>query len=131
LLNEVQQTASEMSAVNGLSAMAASLATAVQSGREALAWLLEHGAQDRNEAGGASVNYMMLMGYLCGGWVMGRSALKANQLLAAGAGDESFLKTKQVTAQFYFEHLLPRTASYLATVVAGSGSMMALDEDQF
>lgn len=74
---------------------------------------------------------MMLMGYLCGGWVMGLSALKASHLLKAGGGDESFLSTKQVTAQFYFEHLLPRTGSYLATVKSGSGSIMALDAEQF
>jgi len=131
LLDEIQETARNMSAVDSLSGMAASLKAAVQSGREAIAWVLEHGAQDRNAVGGASVNYMMLMGYLCGGWVMGLSALKANQLLASGGGDESFLKTKQMTAKFYFEHLLPRTKSYLATVLAGSESMMALNEDQF
>ncbi len=131
LLDEIQETAKDMSAVDSLSGMAASLLKAVQSGRDAMAWLLEHAAQDRNAVGSASVNYMMLMGYLCGGWVMGLSALKANQLLASGGGDESFLKTKQVTAQFYFDHLLPRTASYLATVMAGSESMMALNEDQF
>jgi hypothetical protein len=93
--------------------------------------LLEKGSQDRNDAGGASVNFMMLMGYLCGGWVMGKSAIKATQLLAAGGGDEAFLKTKQVTTRFYFEHLLPRTAAYLATILAGSESMMALDAEQF
>jgi len=131
LLDEIQETAKDMSAVDSLSGMAASLMAAVQSGREAMAWVLEHGAQDRNAVGSASVNYMMLMGYLCGGWVMGLSALKANQLLASGGDDESFLKTKQMTAKFYFEHLLPRTASYQATVLAGSESMMALNEGQF
>jgi hypothetical protein len=35
------------------------------------------------------------------------------------------------TTQFYFEHLLPRSTSYLATVKAGSDSMMALDSEQF
>jgi hypothetical protein len=53
------------------------------------------------------------------------------QLLQAGGGDQAFLETKKVTAQFYFEHLLPRTASYLATVKSGSESMMALDAEQF
>lgn len=74
---------------------------------------------------------MMLMGYLCGGWVMGKSSLKATQLLEAGSGDVDFLKTKQVTAKFYYEHLLPRVSSYLATITAGSESIMALDVEQF
>jgi len=131
LLDEIQGTAEDMSGVESLAVMAGSLKNAVQAGREARAWLLEHGSQDRNAAGGASVNFMMLMGYLCGGWVMGKSALKAVQMLQADSSDVDFLKTKQVTSQFYFEHLLPRTAAYLTTIKAGIGSMMALDVDQF
>ena len=131
LLDEMQTTAVDMAGVDGLAAMAGDLKSAIGSGAEAKAWLLENGSQDRNAAGGASVNFMMLMGYLCGGWVMGQSALKATQLLENGDGDETFLKTKQITAQFYFDHLLPRITSYLAMIKAGSESMMALDAEQF
>lgn len=131
LLDEIQVVAKDMSGVDSLASMADSLTRAVETGSAARAWLLEFGSQDRNAAGGASVNFMMLFGYLCGGWIMGQSALKATQLLKAGGGDEAFLKTKQVTAQFYFDHLLPRTGSILATIKAGSESMMALDEEQF
>ncbi len=131
LLDEIHATADDMSEVNGLGGMAASLLKAVQSGREARAWLLEYANEDRNVAAGVSVNFMMMMGYLCGGWVMGKSALKAAALLEAGDGDRSFLTTKQITAQFYFDHLLPRCGSCFATVTAGSKSIMALDVEQF
>jgi hypothetical protein len=94
-------------------------------------WLLDHAKEDRHVAGAASVNYLMLLGYLCGGWVMGLSALKAEELLQAGAGDASFLTAKLVTARFYFEHLLPRAGACLVTMKAGSESMMALTEEQF
>jgi alkylation response protein AidB-like acyl-CoA dehydrogenase len=131
LLDEIQATAKDMSSEDSLVVMSDSLMKAVQAGGEAKAWLLEHGSQNRNGAGGVSVNFMMLCGFLCGGWIMGQSALKAVKLLQAGAGDESFLTTKQVTAQFYFDHLLPRTGSYLAMIKAGTESMMALDVEQF
>jgi len=131
LLEEILTIAEAMSAVDSLEVMGDALKNAVQCGEEARQWLLENGSKDRNAVGGASVNFMMLMGYLCGGWVMGASALKATQMLDAGSDDESFLQAKQVTAQFYFEHLLPRTLSYLATVKSGSESMMALDAEQF
>jgi alkylation response protein AidB-like acyl-CoA dehydrogenase len=131
LLDEIKATANELSAVDSLSGLAASLMDAVATGEDARAWLLKHASTDRNVAGGASVNFMMLMGFLCGGWIMGRSALKALQLLENDAGDEGFLKTKQVTAKFYFDHLLPRTGSYLAIIKSGSESMMALDVEQF
>jgi alkylation response protein AidB-like acyl-CoA dehydrogenase len=131
LLDEMQATAKEMSGVDSLATMADSLMRAVKTGGDARAWLLEFGSQDRNAAGGASVNFMMLMGYLCGGWIMGQSALKAIQLLESGGADEGFMNAKQVTARFYFEQQLPRTGSYLATIKAGSESMMALDQEQF
>ncbi len=131
LLDEIHATADDMSEVDGLKGMANALLNAVQSGREARAWLLEHSAQDRNVAAAVSVNFMMMMGYLCGGWVMGRSALKAAEIIESGSANQSFLQTKQITAQFYFDHLLPRCASCFATVKTGSNSIMALDIEQF
>ena len=131
LLDEIHGDAVAMSAVESLVTMSDSLKKAVDEGVQARAWLLEHGPKDRNAAGAASVNFMMLMGYLCGGWVMGKSALKATRLLEAGEGDGVFLKTKLVTARFYFEHLLPRAGAYLAAVKAGSESIMALEPEQF
>ena len=131
LLDEIHTTVEDMSAVESLAVMASSLKRALKAGAEARAWLLEHGSKDRNAVGAASVNFMMLMGYLCGGWVMGKSTLKATQMLEAGDSDTSFLTTKQITAQFYFEHLLPRTAVYETTIKSGTGSMMALDAEQF
>jgi alkylation response protein AidB-like acyl-CoA dehydrogenase len=131
LLDEIQATAEDMSNVESLTGMAASLKEAAQAGEEAMNWLLANAGQDRNAAGGASVNLMMLLGYVCGGWVMGQSALKAVSLLENGKGDAAFLRAKQVTAQFYFDHLLPRSSSCLATLKAGSESMMALDVEHF
>jgi len=77
------------------------------------------------------VNFLMLLGYACGGWIMGISALKASQRLAQGGGDTAFLKAKLVTAKFYCDHLLPRTGACLASVKAGPESMMAMPVEQF
>lgn len=131
LLAEMQATADDMSGVESLGSMADSLQEAVRSAAQARTWLLDKAPQDRNAAGAASVNFMLLLGYVCGGWIMGQSALKAARLLETSVGDAAFLRTKQVTAQFYFDHLLPRTGSLLATIRSGSESMMALDTEQF
>ena len=131
LLDEMAVTAAAMADIEDLSTLAGSLRKAIEAGTQAKDWLLENAADDRNVAGGASVNFMMLMGYLCGAWVMGKSVLKAAQLLEAGEGDKRFLTTKRLTAQFYYDHLLPRTASYLTTIKSGSAAIMALDVEQF
>jgi len=131
LLDDIRATAGELSAVESFASFGTALNKAVDQAEEARGWLLENGSRDRSAAGAASFNFMMLMGYLCGGWVMAASALKARQMLDAGAGDVAFLKAKLVTVRFYFEHLLPRTSACLAAATAGSESMMALDAEQF
>ena len=131
LLSDMQATAGELKQQEGLTDLGAALQTGIEAGSEAKQWVLNHAREDRNVAGTASVNYLMLLGYVCGGWVMGLSALKAKELLDAGADDESFLNAKLVTARFYCEHLLPRAHACLVTMKAGSESTMALAEDQF
>ncbi len=131
LLDEIQATAVAMADIDELAGQAQALNKAVELGREARTWLLQHAGQNRNVAGGVAVNIMMLLGYLCGGWVMGQSALKAVRLLASGGSDQSFLRAKLVTAQFYVDHLLPRVGSYLETVKSGADSIMALNVEQF
>ena len=131
LLQDIEAVATQLSGVEDLAALGAALSEAVAAARAACQWLLGRARDDRNVAGAASVNYLMLLGYVCGGWMMGQSALKASARLASGGGDTAFLEAKVVTARFYCEHLLPRARACLATIEAGPDSMMALAEDQF
>lgn len=106
-------------------------APALEAARTAREFILANAQADRDLAGSASVNLMMLMGYLCGGWLMIKGAQAAQAQLDQGEGDPEYLKAKLVTTQFYCEHLLPRTMSHLAALKAGSQSTMALTADQF
>ncbi len=130
-LQEIRATAEELISVEELSGLGRALQQGADAGTEALQWLLENAKESRDVAGAAGVNYLMLLGYVCGGWVMGLSALKAVQLLDAGGGDEAFLQAKLATARFFCEHLLPRAGACLVSVKAGPESTMALSEDQF
>lgn len=131
LLDDIQSTADELAANAGLESLAARLSGAVRSAKDASEWYLQNAKTDKLAAGSSGVNLMMAMGYVCGAWVMGQSALKASQLLEAGQGDKGFLETKLKTARFYFEHLLPRSECAFVAAKAGSESMMALDPDEF
>jgi hypothetical protein len=115
----------------GLAAFGEALDAGVGHAREACRWILDNAAEDAYAAGSASVNYLMLLGYVCGGWVMGQSALKARALLDTGASDESFLRGKVSTARFYADHFLPRAGACLAAITAGSEDIMALSAEQF
>ena len=131
LLDDMEATAGELAQRDDLAGLGRALQSAVAAARTARQYLLDRGKEDRSVAGAASVNFLMLLGYLLGGWVMGRSALKAAAKLDAGSGDASFLKAKMITARFYGEHLLPRAGACLAAIEAGPESMMALSPDQF
>jgi alkylation response protein AidB-like acyl-CoA dehydrogenase len=131
LLRDIQATAAALAAEAELASLGAALTEAVAAANSAREWLLEQAREDRNVAGAAGVNFLMLLGYTCGGWLLGQSALKASARLASGGGDAAFLKAKMVTARFYCEHWLPRAGACLAAIQAGPDSMMALAEDQF
>jgi alkylation response protein AidB-like acyl-CoA dehydrogenase len=131
LLRDIQGTADALRQSEDLADLGNALAGAVATAEAAGQWLLQHAAEDRSVGGAAGVNLLMLLGYVCGGWVMGRSALQARSLLAGGAGDEPFLQAKLVTAQFYAEHYLPRADACLAMLQSGPASIMALTAEQF
>lgn len=132
LLAEMAATLTAVEAAGAaFSPIARALCSALNDGRQAQQWLLDNAPLDPHAAGSVSVSFMMLFGYLTGGWLMARSALQAQALLESGSGDAEFLNAKLVTVRFYAEQLLPRTGACVAAVVSGSVATMALPEGQF
>ena len=87
--------------------------------------------QDKEEAGAASVDYLMYAGYVIMGYFWVRAAVVAHQQLEEGNGDAVFLRAKLFTARFYLERLLPRTQSLATTMLSGADNLMDLDEAHF
>jgi alkylation response protein AidB-like acyl-CoA dehydrogenase len=131
LLAEIRATAGGLKNSEALSVYGDALDLAALQAEKACAWVLENAQEDRFAAGSASVNYLMLLGYVCGGWLMGQSMLRATEQLDAGAGEAAFLQDKCTTARFYFGHFLPRAGACLAAIEAGSSDIMALDAEAF
>jgi alkylation response protein AidB-like acyl-CoA dehydrogenase len=107
-----------------------SLVEAVGLAEQSVRSVLERHGDDPALAGAVSVNLLMLLGTVLGGFGHCRAAHAAAQRGAASEEEREFLDAKSVTAAFYAEHLLPRTRAYCASILAGSGSMMALSEAQ-
>ena len=85
-----------------------------------------------DEVGAASVDYLMYSGYivLAYMWAMAQAtALKA--LTDDTCTEQDFYQAKIATAEFYYDRLLPRTRSLVATMDAGADSLMALDAAHF
>ncbi len=87
--------------------------------------------KDRDEVGSASVDYLMYSGYVTMAYFWARMALIAQQKLAEGTTETGFYTAKVQTAQFYFKRLLPRTKGHAEMMLAGSDSVMAMEEENF
>jgi len=127
LLDDMRSTAAAVEATDGIEALAAPFRLAVDQAEQAADWLLERAPADPNAAGTASVNFMMLMGTVLGGWMMLCSALAACD---AGV-DANFADAKRKTAKFYCSHILPRAAAYGSAAMAGPEDVMGLAEELF
>jgi len=76
------------------------------------------------------VPYLMLAGNLVAGWQLGRSLLVAQDLLHKGQ-QESFMRAKITTAQFYAEHLLVKAPGLRDSIVEGAASVTDLALESF
>ncbi len=91
-------------------------------------WLLEKAADDKNEVGAASVEYLHLFGYVAYAWMWSRMATAAQK---NHAQEPDFYSAKLATADFYFSRMLPRTLSLEASIKAGSEPLYGLAAEQF
>lgn len=93
-------------------------------------FLLEQMATAPDSALAASVNYMMLSGYVCGGWQMAKAALIAEERLREG-DNSGFYQAKLNTARYYGEQILPKALGLRHAVLNGADTALALAEDDF
>ncbi len=105
------------------------LESGIAAAEAATEWLLAQ--DDPRLPAAASVNYLMLMGTVAGGWMMARRAIAAQSKLAAGEGDASFYEAQLTTARFYMSQLMPRALAWRDAVVEGSADALALEDVQF
>ncbi|HET7765228.1 MAG TPA: acyl-CoA dehydrogenase [Burkholderiales bacterium] len=107
------------------------LSAALTAAEECVAWMVITYGNDIKAAHAGAVPFLKLMGILCGGWQLARSALVAQQRLSEGKGDKSFYEAKIKTARFYADHVLTQAPALRNTVVHGAAAVMALAEEQF
>ena len=78
-----------------------------------------------------SVPYLKLAGIVLSGWQMGRAALAAQRMLAAGEGDAAFLRAKIATARFHADHIVSQADGLRESIVDGAPGVLALEDASF
>jgi alkylation response protein AidB-like acyl-CoA dehydrogenase len=87
--------------------------------------------QNRDEVGGAAVDYLMYSGYVALAYFWARMAAKSQAVLAEGTSENGFYEAKLKTATFYYQRLLPRTRTHVGVMLSGVDNLMAMAEDEF
>jgi alkylation response protein AidB-like acyl-CoA dehydrogenase len=106
--------------------LANSLAQAVDQLQQVTGEIIQRAAHNPCDAGAAAVEYLHLLGHVGYAYLWAKMAVVARTLENA-----EFADGKIKTAQFYFAHLLPKTAGLLASLRQGSDTLMALRPEQF
>jgi hypothetical protein len=74
---------------------------------------------------------MHLFGLVALGYMWCRMIEAAQAKIAAGDGAAERLKSKLVIGRYFMERMLPETATHLARIQTGAGSMMELPAEAF
>lgn len=89
-------------------------------------------SQHADELGAGASEYLRLFGYVCVGHMWLRLARVAIERKGSGgAFDAGFYDTKVATARFWFERMMPATASLAANVRAGGVAILEFPKDRF
>ncbi|MEC8974322.1 MAG: acyl-CoA dehydrogenase, partial [Actinomycetota bacterium] len=97
LLGEIDDTISDL-LDNNLNEIGNSLKQANESLKAASIWLLQNGGGSSDEGLAGATPYLRMFGTTVGGWLMAKSALKAQRLLSESSDSKDFLEAKIETS---------------------------------
>ena len=127
LFDEMRETLDQRGALaHEDQGVAAALAEGLQRAASAIEWFFAELDAQENLPGAAAFNLMMMLGYLCGGWLHTRAALAA-----AGATGDPASDARRVCARFYAENFMPEVEARARRIRSGAASTMALKPEQF
>ena len=130
LLADMTETLGELEKADdtNLKLIAKRFKVAMSSAEEAGKWML--GQNDATMPSATSVEFLMLMGRLAGGWMIARSALAASQAKSEAGADAPFLDTKIMLARYYAERMLPLVESGKTIITESAESTISVAVDQ-
>lgn len=131
-LEEITETVERLDKSDNtqLKRLAIQLKEALTNLQTAARYIIENAQSHQKFVGAVAYNYLMMMGYVSGGWYMASAAEKANDAINDGSSDD-FYEKKLASSNFYFAQLLPRHKGYLDAIVGGTDAGISLSEASF
>jgi alkylation response protein AidB-like acyl-CoA dehydrogenase len=77
----------------------------------------------------SGVNYLMMLGYVFGGWMMIKTASKSVDLKNNNEMDEDFLNAKISSSMIYFSSVLPKIESLSSIILQGDEDVISMKKN--
>jgi len=129
LFGEMQGYIKEQAGDVAMKPLVEPLAKALGHLQQATMWFMQNAIGKPDNAGAGATDYMHLLGLVALGYMWCHIAAAAHRKLKDG--DPGSMNAKLVTARYFMERMLPDTATHLARIQSGAGSMMELPAEAF
>jgi hypothetical protein len=129
--NEVQTYLKERADSDAMNVYLKPLGISLAHLQQASMWFMQNAMAKPDNAGAGSYDYMHLFGLVALGYMWCLIAEASLAKLPNANGAARRYNAKLVTARFFMERMLPETATHLARIQSGAGSMMELPDDAF
>jgi alkylation response protein AidB-like acyl-CoA dehydrogenase len=116
---------------NSVSALAHTLADYVELWAEVTNDIGIKASANPDELGAASVDYLMLSGYITLGYMWAQMAKTAQVAISKNPDEKNFYLAKVQTAEFYFARVMPKAHGHLACLASGAKTMMSMESEHF
>ena len=124
--NEVQTYLKERASSDALNEYLRPLGASLAHLQQATMWFMNNAMAKPDNAGAGATDYMHLLGLVALGYMHARIAEAAQ-----ARGEDPSMQAKLVTSRFFMQRMLPETATHLARIEAGAGSVMELPAGAF
>ena len=133
LFSEMHETVQALSDDGNpsLAATGEQLAPAIAALEKATRWMRETISTDPEAAAAGATQFCRMLGFVAGGWLLAKSALRATKLDANGKTVSGIGVTKTQIARFFSEQHLGPAAALLGPIINARNTVMALPEENF
>ena len=128
LIKEIQQEIDEKLNSNSLRKVQSKMNEAIDTSLKTIDHLIAS-SNDQRKSAVSGVNYLMMLGYLFGGWMMSKSIIEASKLLETEGADRDFLKSKIISGNIYISNLLPQVQNLSKIIMEGDDDILSMKVD--
>ena len=127
LIDEIKVDVDESSKIEGgqLKDLAQKMISSIESSKKVVQHIVSISNNKKSPAV-SGVNYLMMLGYVFGGWMMIKTASKSLELKKQGEMDNDFLEAKLASSNIYVSSILPKIESLSSIIINGDEDILSM-----